>query len=52
MKLKRETRFGDELTCPFKIDIRNLTNFFHFNGFLLSKIYIVQAKKEQRSYLS
>ena len=25
---------------------------FHFNGFLLSKVYIVQAKKVQRGYLS
>ena len=27
MKLKRDTKFGEELTCRFKIDIRNLTNF-------------------------
>ena len=27
-------------------------NNFHFNGLLLSKVYIVQAKKVQRSYLS
>ena len=27
MKLKRGTKFGEELTCCFKIDIRNLTNF-------------------------
>ena len=27
-------------------------NNFHFNGFLLSKVYIFQAKKIQRSYLS
>ena len=26
--------------------------YFHFNGLLLSKVYIVQAKKVQRSYLS
>ena len=47
--------------CCFKIDIRNLTNSdlssqnsqdFHFNGLLLNKIYIVWAKKVQRSYLS
>ena len=50
MKLKRDTKFGVESTCRFKIDIRNLTNFdlstresqnFHFNGLLLSKVYIV-----------
>ena len=27
MKLKRDTKFGEELTCCFKIDISNLTNF-------------------------
>ena len=27
MKLKRDTKFGKESTCRFKIDIRNLTNF-------------------------
>ena len=27
MKLKRDTKFGEELTCRFKIDMKNLTNF-------------------------
>ena len=27
MKLKKDAKFGGELTCRFKIDIRNLTNF-------------------------
>ena len=27
MKLKGDTKFGEESTCRFKIDIRNLTNF-------------------------
>ena len=27
MKLKRDTKFGEELTCRFKIDRDNLTNF-------------------------
>ena len=27
MKLKRDTKFWEESTCRFKIDIRNLTNF-------------------------
>ena len=49
------------MTCRFKIDIRNLINCdlstgksqnFHLNGFLLSTVYIVLAKKVQRSYLS
>ena len=27
MKLNRDTKFGEESTCRFKIGIRNLTNF-------------------------
>ena len=27
MKLKRDAKFGEELTCRFKIDVSNLTNF-------------------------
>ena len=27
MKLKRDRKFGEEATCRFKIDIRNLTKF-------------------------
>ena len=27
MKLKRDTKFGEEATCRFKIGIRNLTKF-------------------------
>ena len=27
MKLKRDTKFGEESTCHFKIEIRILTNF-------------------------
>ena len=27
MKLKRDTKFGKESTCGFKIDIRSLTDF-------------------------
>ena len=26
MKLKRDTKFGEKLTCRFKIDKKNLTN--------------------------
>ena len=54
MKLKRDAKFGEELTRRFKIGIgiwqmltlalKSLKNF-HFNGFLLSKVYIVWAKK-------
>ena len=27
MKMKRGTKFGEEWTCRFNIDIRNLANF-------------------------
>ena len=27
MTLKSGTKFGEELTCRFKIDVRNLSNF-------------------------
>ena len=50
-KRKRDTKCGEELTCRFKIDIRNLTNF-DLSTRLLNKVYIVWAKKVERSYLS
>ena len=59
MSMKNDTKFGKELTCQFKIDMRNLTNFdpstrqsqnLHFNGLLLTKVYNVGAKKVQGSY--
>ena len=62
MKLKRDTKFGEEVTCRFKIGIRNIwqnltqafqnLKHFHFNGLLLSKVYIVWAKKVRRNKLS
>ena len=27
MKMKNDAKFEEELTCRFKIDMRNLTNF-------------------------
>ena len=27
MKMKNDTKFEEELTCCFKIDVRNFTNF-------------------------
>ena len=27
MKLTSDAKFGEELTCRFKIDVKNLTNF-------------------------
>ena len=57
MTLKNYEKCLKKLTCCFKI----VTNFdkstgksqnFHFNGLLLTKVYIVLTKKVQRSYLS
>ena len=28
MKMKNDTKFEEELTCQFKIDMKNLTNFY------------------------
>ena len=44
MTIKNETKFKKELTCHFKTDMRNLTNFdpsknLQFNGLLLTKVY-------------
>ena len=47
-----------ELTCRFKMDIRNLTRELeslknlNFNGLLLTKVYNVWAKTLQRSYMT
>ena len=50
MTLNSDTKFGEESTCRFKTDMRNLKKFdlaleslenFHFNGLLLNKAYIV-----------
>ena len=46
--MRYDNEFGIELTCHFKIDMRNLTNFdpstqnlknLHFNGLILTKVY-------------
>ena len=50
MIMKNDTQLEEELTCQFKIDMRNLTNFdlstqksqsLHFNGLLLTIVYDV-----------
>ena len=54
MTMKNDAKFEGELTCHFKVDIRNLIILtqaleslknFHFNLLLLSEVYIVCAKK-------
>ena len=61
MTVKNDVKFEEELTCRFKIDMRNLTHFdpsteslknLHFNRLFLIKVYTVWAQKVQRSYLS
>ena len=44
MKMKNDTKIKEELTCQFKIDMRDLTRAlknFHFNGLLLKKVFNV-----------
>ena len=59
----KDAKCEEKLSCHFRIDIRNLTNFdlstwksqkFHFNVLLLSKVYIVWAKKstEELSFMT
>ena len=52
--MKNDTKCEEELTCQFKTDMRSFTNStralknlknLHFNGLLLTKVYIVSAKK-------
>ena len=48
--MKNDAKFEEELTCHFKVDMSNLTNFdlstwksqnLHFNGLFLTKVYNV-----------
>ena len=47
MKMKNDSKFEEDLTCKFKIDMRNLTNLdpstqsTHLNGLLLTGAYNV-----------
>ena len=50
MKMKNDAKIEAQLTCQFKIDMRNLTNLtqelenlknLHFNGLLWAKVYNV-----------
>ena len=51
MAMKNDAKFEEELTCQFKIDMRNLTRALenlknlHFNGLLLNKVHNIWAKK-------
>ena len=47
MTMKNDLKFEEELTCQFKLDMRNLKNFdsstqksqnLHLNGLLLTKV--------------
>ena len=40
MTIKNDVKFGEELICRFKIDIRSLTNLKNllFNGLFLAKV--------------
>ena len=50
MTIKNDAKSAEEMTCQFKIDNRNLTNFdtntqksqkFAFNGLILTKVHNV-----------
>ena len=61
MAIKNDAKFEEELTCRFKIDMRNLTDFLtcaltnlrnlHFNGLIFTKIHNAWARKLQRNYV-
>ena len=57
MTVKKDAKYEEKLTCQFKIDRRNLTNFDpsirktqKFNGLLWTKFITFELKKVQRSY--
>ena len=60
MTMNNAAKFGEVMTCCFKIDIRNLKNLIrahksiknlHFNGSFSSNVCNIWAKKVQRSYV-
>ena len=58
MTLESDTKFEEKLTCQFKIDMRNSTNFDprtrksqKFNGPLLSKVYIMFELRKYRGVM-
>ena len=57
MTVKKDAKYEEKLTCQFKIDMRNLTNFDpsiqktqKFNELLWTKFITFELKKVQRSY--
>ena len=53
MTMNNDTKFEEELTCQFKTDMKNLTNFdptlkklkkLQGNGLFLTKVYNIWAK--------
>ena len=60
MTLKNDTKFEQELTCQFKIEMKHLKHFdqgtqkiknLHFNRLLLSKVFNAWPNKVQGSYV-
>ena len=58
--MENDAKFDKELTCQFKIDTRNLTNFdpstqksqnLHFNGLLLTKVLCLSLESTEELYL-
>ena len=50
MTMKNDTKFEEELTCQFKIDMRNFTNFEPRTRCFLPKYIMFELEKVQRSY--
>ena len=50
MTMKIDAKFEEEVTCHFKIDLKNSTNFDQ-NPRTSWKVYNVWAKNAQRSFL-
>ena len=50
MTMKNDTKFEEELTCQFKIDMRSFTNFEPRTRCFLPKYIMFELEKVQRSY--
>ena len=50
MEIKNDAKFGEELTCLFKIDMKSLKNLC-FNGLFLTKANNFLAKKVKKNYV-
>ena len=57
MSLKSDTKFGEKMICSLENDMRNnlsapSSENFHFDWFLLCKVFNILPKNVDTSYLS